>query len=481
MKQYLKHYQYYHYKDNNLAKNINLNLFSKENISSMCKKNVFENYQQSEEFEEWIFNHSHGVPGVINEYLEYFAQNSLFDDTGKLQSDFANNEFLPSSIQQLFGEKLKHITEKEKNILAICSAEGIEFSAIVISKLLNKDILTTIKKLRAIQNKTNFVKSIGPKTRYGVMTTVYRFTQAYYHSYFEQLLEYEESLALHSQITIYLKQQYDAASKEIREAIAPFLAAHSLKAGDNKTAEEMLIETAKTAKDYGSSEIINQTYENLIQELNNSSNFGDSKIGELLKNMAEDINIRNSNGEENEGSANANEKIHLIDFESARKSIVNNHLANNHSLALAQINRILEDKNFLIDLYQKMQLWNLKATSYIELEEYSKTEELLNQALEISKNEKNIESECLTLNTMSILYQKINNTPKAIELLENAGNIVVHLNNNLQIITLSNIAIAMKSISPDKAMIYYNMAVKQCNTMGYLDLADDLKKEFNIE
>jgi hypothetical protein len=466
--------------NNEIFSKVELRPFGKEDVYSLAKEMYFQNYFKNQEFEDWIFEHSMGVPSIIGEYLEYFSKYSPFDMDGNLVTNFYNNEFLPLTVQQLFIRKLDDLTEDDKNLLALCSAEGREFSAIIVSQLLNTDILTTIKKLRAIQNKTNIIQSLGAKMMYGVKTTVYQFTQALYHKYFEKSLEYEETVALHSQIVTFLKYQYNNSTNEIKELLAPYLAAHATEAGDNETAKEMLLQTAKTAKQFGSSDTIVQAYSNY------SSKFADDDDRELdqdsfikaMKNMAKDVELKHSGDtKDNETSDQGILIDEFPDYESLRKSIIKNYMNGDLALMIAKIDKYIAlNKN--LNIKDEIQLFNFKAKALIDDKKYDEALKVLEDAVKRAKSEKSMESECLTLNTLAQLNLSLGNTSKSLEYLEAAAALSNYVSNELRLMTVANIAITLKHIAPTKAKKYYETAINQCSNFGFEQLANDLKSSF---
>ncbi|MEI6089237.1 MAG: AAA family ATPase [bacterium] len=462
---------------------IELKPFSKEDVFSMAHEIYFNNYIKNQEFEDWIFEHSMGVPSIISEYLEYFSKYSPFDMDGNLVTNFYNNEFLPLTVQQLFLRKLEDLTEDDKNLLALCSAEGREFSVIIVSQLLNTDVLTTIKKLRAIQNKTNIIQSIGAKMMYGVKTTVYQFTQALYHKYFEKSLEYEEAVALHSQIVTFLKYQYNNSTNEIKELLAPYLAAHATEAGDNETAKEMLMQTAKTAKQFGSSDTIVQAYSNY------SSKFAEEDDREMdqdsfikaMKNMAKDVELKHSGDSgDPENSTQSILVDEFPDYESLRKSLIKNYMNGDLALMIAKIDKYLSiNKN--INIKDEIQLFNFKAKALIDEKKYDEALKVLEEAIKRAKTEKSLESECLSLNTIAQLNLSLGNTSKALEYLEAAAALSTYVSNELRLMTVANIAVTLKHIAPSKAKKYFDTAMNQCSNFGFEQLANDLKANFTTK
>jgi len=340
--------------------------------------------------------------------------------------------------------------------------------------------LTTIKKLRAIQNKTNIIQSLGAKMMYGVKTTVYHFTQALYHKYFEKSLEYEENIALHSQIVTFLKYQYNNSTNEIKELLAPYLAAHATEAGDNETAKEMLLQTAKTAKQFGSSDTIIQAYSNYSSKFANEDDreMDQDSFIKAMKNMAKDVELKHT--DESNIIDNGNKAIlidEFPDYESLRKSIITNYMNGDLALLIAKVDRYLSiNKN--INIKDEIQLHNFKAKALIDENKYDEAKLVLEEAVKRAKAEKSLESEGLTLNTLAQLNLSLGNTSKALENLEAAAALSTYVSNELRLMTCANIAVALKHIAPSKAKKYYDTAMNQCSNFGFEQLANDLKANF---
>ncbi|HRT68138.1 MAG TPA: AAA family ATPase, partial [Bacteroidota bacterium] len=167
---------------------LELKPFDKAKIKQFVN-HFFPTIAPNDEFLNWLLQKTSGIPLAISEYLQYFKDNNIsitkFDPL-----DF--DSYIPSSLQAIFASFLQKLTDDEVNLLSICASEGKEFSVNLISKLLNTDVITTIKKLKAIQLKAPIISSEGAKYRYGEKTTVYHFNQSAYQIFFENLLEYEE-------------------------------------------------------------------------------------------------------------------------------------------------------------------------------------------------------------------------------------------------------------------------------------------------
>ncbi|MFP4527414.1 MAG: ATP-binding protein [Candidatus Kapaibacterium sp.] len=470
---------------------VDLPVLTRGEIREMCHI-YFTGYKSNQEFEKWIKEHSFSVPGVAAEYLRYFAQYSPFDEEGNLVTNFEDNEFLPATLQSLFSQAIEDLSEDEKNILSICSCEGMEFTTTVVSQLLNMDMLTTIKKLRTLQNKTGIIRSLGARNRYGVKSTVYRFTQAFYQSYFENSLEYEEHIAMHSQIAELLKEKYDAASsEEIRRKIAPYIAAHSLAAGDEDTVKSMLMVAAEHAEQYGSPEMVKSAYDSFrnLENLKLSPEAAGEEIVEKddlrflnLIRKAEDAlsagAIGNgetmAEGEEVEANGVNGAVISApIDFESLRREVVNAFHADDYRLA-ADIATDARGDQLELHLSEKAQLLSLAINSYIMLGDFESAENMAAEALALIENRADPISDCFIYNSCALMSSHQNRPGEAYNYLTKAAERAQLLPAELRLLTMATIGLLMRQTSPDKAQQYIEAARMLSATLNFDEISAEL-------
>lgn len=370
---------------------------------------------------EWIHEHSYGVPGVASEYLNYFKKYPPFLPDGSLATNFKGNEYLPSTVQSVFTQHLESLTEEERNILAVCSAEGREFTALVAAHLLNTDVLSAIRKLKSLQSKTGIIKSIGAEHRYGVKTTVFKFNQAFYHTYFENSLEYEEYTSLHGQIAAFLKMRFESADNDIlRENIAPYLAAHSIESGDEETAKNMLLMSAKQAERYGSNEIMRQAYDsfsgmkqdeesdnlNKVEFYNMLSHFNSDKAGNASNEVKEDDNIFSDDEPE---------------FKLFVKSITNDIIGQKYESAGEKAEIALQKTGGSLNQTESALLMTLLVKCYLSLHQTAKAEKILNNFQEIVKVSDDEQIECLLYNSSAQYHLYTGNMPKAYYFLDKSA------------------------------------------------------------
>ncbi len=477
---------------------IELKPFDKYQLREVCQY-ILPNYPGSKQFESWLYDNSLGVPGVVMEYLKYFSENPPFDEDGNIKEEVLQTDFIPTSVQSTFSHIINKLNSEERNTLSICSAEGREFTAMIVSELLNTDVLTAIRKLRALQEKTGVIKSLGAKHKYGVKTTTYRFTQGFYHTFFEKSLEYEEHLALHGQIASLLKQKYEEAEDEyIREEIAPYLAAHSSESGDEETTKSMLLKSAEAAKKYGSADIIKAAYDNFVNVGNIEGIDKSAEKSDDEKIDSESIAFREmmrafSSEEKPEGEASeeiaageegtisdqdtsqetqGDTKIGETSFAEVRKAIVKEyHRDNFHGAASLAVN-FLEGRRDDFDPGQQAQLLSLAAKANIELEQFELAEEQCSDAH--TKASGDSIPECFVLNTYALLRFRQKRTSDSLAYLQDAASKTMSLPQELRLLTLANIAKVMEEVFPENAKRYYDAALHLSRELSFGEFTEDI-------
>lgn len=482
---------------------INLKPFTQKNIGELCSQ-MLNNYRENDEFEKWLYERTLGAPGTVVEYVKYFQKFPPFDDKGELSEGFRRKEHLPTSIQANFGEELEKLSEEEKNLLAICSAEGRQFSVNIVSKLLNTDILTTIRKLRNIRNKTGLIKSLGAKQRYGQKATVYSFTQSVYFRFFEKQLEFEEYTALHGQIADLLKKLYEESeTEELKEALAPYIAAHSAEAGDDETAKSMLVEAAKTAEKYGSADVVKAAYDTFrslgkTEEDNEESEtptVGTDAItfNKLIQNASaftsesdietEDSDSISKNGSENgekddengETKASVLDDIDLTDFKTVRKALVKEFLNGNFTKTSDFADEYIESQADELTASQNAQIMSIAAKAKIETGALDEAEEQCERALELVGGGVDEYAECLALNVRAVIDSKRGLDEKANKHLRKVVEKSISLPDELKLLTLTNLAVILREKAPEKSREYVDIAKKICLKVDFQHFAKDAR------
>jgi len=206
-----------------------------------------------------LFDRSGGSPGIIAEYVRYLRRTSMVDANGNIDATAFGDVAPRLSEHPATDAILASVSPEDAITLALAAAEGREFTAWMMAELMNTDVLTAIRTIRRLQRSTGFITSQGMRTRYGVRTTVYEFTQSVAYTFYLHYPEFEERRNIHQRIADILSQQQRTTPiDEVRHQIAPFIVAHSAEAEDDVTAQLMLKDAEVTATLMGAFDIAAQ-------------------------------------------------------------------------------------------------------------------------------------------------------------------------------------------------------------------------------
>lgn len=432
--------------ENNDIKRIRLkNLDSKE-IESYFRANL-SNYKDNEEFINWVMEKSFGNPGILNEYLHYFEKHSPFNESGELTVNL-NDVHMPVTASAALAENINDLSDSDRNLLSICSAEGREFSAYMMSKLLNTDVVDVIQRLRTISQKSSIVRSMGANIRYGVKTTIYQFTQAFYYEYFHSGLEYEERIALHGIVSKELKELYDNADEDEKEQIAPYLAAHSKEAENYELAERMTQISNENSHKYNP------------QELVDTNGNGNGK-GNGSTETDEDGNIS--------GTVVVGNISDDFDFGFARNEVLDEIFATRYESAITKAENIYYTNTNRLRLIEKVQLLSIIAKSYISINDFVTAENKINEATQLLKEKPNAQAECFILNTTALLDAEQGRTVQALEKLRLAARMSMKLPVELKLLTITNISKVVEQQDPEMSASYKKAAISLADKLNFAD------------
>jgi len=423
---------------------IKIENLSQENTIKHCK-NLINHYKQNEDFNNWIYNKTLGNPGLIDEYNQYFLINPPFDENGNLIISLDDDKLLSSS-HIAIAKSLEMLSDEEINILSAASIEGNEFSVYILSKLLEKDILYLIKKLRIISKKTNIIRSLGAFKKYGVKSTMYSFTKSYYSEYFRKSLEYEEYVSINGILSSILKIQYEMGDDEEKKLIAPYLAAHLKESGDEEESNELL-KDALSRYDDETKIVINE----------NNIEYGGNGEG----------NNNENSGNENENNNTEEFDPDLLEFSNYRKVIIKLFNKREYEKSIEKAEFCLENLSHLSDSQISM-IYIMIARNYIEL---SDLENAFSQLTKSAINEfidPNIE--CLYYNTKALYYFSSGNQKRAINTLKKAAELNDNISDEMKLLIMFNIS-NMSPKTEDKQQEKYDLAAK--------NFADDMRLNLN--
>lgn len=443
---------------------IDIPAFTVGDMDSLCSL-LLHSYKHHREFEKWLWEKTSGIPQVVVEYLHYFDRVSPFDAQGNLSEEFKRGEIVPASVHAAFSKLVEQLSDEDRNILSICSAEGNECTAFVVSKLMNTDIVTTIKKLRFLQQRTGIIRSLGAQTRYGVKTTVYQFGQTFYQEHFHELLEFEEKAAIHDQIAALLQKQYtDATDEQTKNLIAPYLAAHHAASGNDTESQKMLLVSAQVAADLGSEAIAGAAQEQMDVLFQS-----DPDANQPLRREMNAI-MRMVHHESEESSEGSVQRFPVIDIAAVQKEMVELYHSEKFTEAVQKAELAMLD---IDDGEHKARILVLLARVRLALGEPLTARESCTSALNILVNYPNTETQCLALNTAASIAMFLGEQAAAWEHLRHAATLCAQLGNEYKLLTITNISTLIARSSPQEASRYKKAAKQLSKSLHFSRFAED--------
>lgn len=438
--------------------------FTVGDMNGICSL-LLASYKQNREFEKWLWEKTSGIPQVVVEYLHYFDRVSPFDAHGNLTEEFKRGEIVPASVHAAFSKLAEQLSEEDRNILSICSAEGNECTAFVVSKLMNTDIVTTIKKLRFLQQRTGIIRSVGAQTRYGVKTTVYQFGQTFYQEHFHELLEFEEKAAIHNQIAALLQKQFaDASDEQTKNLIAPYLAAHHAASGNDTEAQKMLLVSAQVAAELGSEAIADAAQEHM-DVLFQSDPDANQPIRRELNAIVRTLHHEAENSPESTLPG-----YPLLDIAAVQQELVELYHNGKFTEAVQKAELAMLD---IDDSDHKARILVLLARVRLAMGEPLTARESCTSAVSILVNYPNTETQCLALNTAASIAMILGEQAVAWENLHHAATLCAQLGNEYKLLTVTNISTLVARSSPQEASRYKKAAKQLSKSLHFSRFAED--------
>ena len=428
--------------------------FSKSEVHELCVR-ILPQYSGNAEFESTLYDKTSGIPSVVTEYVRYFAKVSPFKDDGSVKEEFTRGDLLPSSVHAAFSKLIENLNEEEIMLLSLCAAEGVESSAFIISKLLNTDIVTAIRRIKRVQAKTGVLRSLGPHERYGVKTTLFEFTQTFYREYFEKSLEYEEKTAIHSQMMHVLQEQAEGLDEVQRSKITPYIVAHANGAGEKEVMQHGLLEIAQTSQHMSlpsMSGFALQQYDANIKQLTSVGE--ESPIDMKLQRTRIGAELREDFGmsvltpeqveyREHQNEDESEEQLHeTIKADSAgmEREMITLCDEGSYEQALNQGNEFLGLYAGSIPKRDEAMISLLMARISLIVGEHEKSDLFLKETDRIQEKIKDPIIECLLDNAHATYHLSMNEDVPAWKYLQKAAHSSVELGREYQLLTIANIA-----------------------------------------
>ncbi len=424
-------------------------------------------------FEEWLLRRSAGVPITLMEYLQYFQQHSPFREDGSLDSERLQSQAIPASLQALFARSIEQLSEADINVLSLCSAEGRECSVYVISQLMNLDTLATIKKLKSLQYRTGMLRSTGAQARYGVKTTIYEFTQALHHSYFHSTLEMEERVELHERIASILQKCFrDTEDEQLKRQLAPYIAAHALEAGDEATARNMLVHSAEQAEESGSSEVMSQILQAYTELSGNEKDFYQQEADQHLHAIAQHMGLEEAPDYNSVRTPQPeSSQLDIPDCNIVRDDILEYYFNAEFAEAARRAEEFLALSGSLIQAQDHVLILAMAARAEIEAEQYEKSYALLQRASIMLESNADDYAQCIVDNVRSIWQLRRGYQQQSLADLQHAAQSASQLSDDLKLLTISNISLALRSSNQRQSKLFERIAKQLCSSLHFTEFS----------
>jgi len=358
-------------------------------------------------------------------------------------------------------------------LLSLCAAEGVESSAFIISKLLNTDIVTAIRRIKRVQAKTGVLRSLGPHERYGIKTTLFEFTQTFYREYFEKSLEFEEKTAIHSQMMHVLQEQAEGLDEVQRSKITPYIVAHANGAGEKEVVQHGLLEIAQTSQHMSlpsMSGFALQQYDANIQQL---SVIGEetpldmklqrTRIGAELR---EDFGMsvltqEQAEYHEQKGESDSEEQLHetvKADSAAMEREMISLCDEGSYEQALNQGNEFLGLHAGSIPKRDEAMISLLMARISLIVGETERAEVFLKETGNIQEKIQDPIINCLLDNAYATYHLAMKEDVPAWKYLQKAAQSSVELGREYQLLTIANIATLLSGTRKSEANKYKKAA-----------------------
>lgn len=395
---------------------------------------------------QMLHERSAGIPGVVVEYIRYFERTNQTDKRGFIDDKALSESGLKLSDHPYTDFALHEIPEDDAITLSLCAAEGREFTAFLVSALMNTDVLSALRTLRRIQNQTGCLRSLGMRTRYGLKTTTYEFTTSVAFLHFQHYPEYEERKHIHQRIVEILSRERKATTvDEIRVQISAFIAAHSAEAEDDSTMNAMLESAAADAERIGAFETSDYIRNELIVKTASNESADLTEEGAASESIA---------GERQQIAANV--------LGSACEHLLNNEPERARRLALDVIQRKT------LTGHERIIARCIAARACIAMQAMKEAELLLDEAgAEVIPS---ADDKVMLINVRAVLALANNDEPKGRALLAEATRLTRERRSPARLLTMINIVTMMRNGNDENASRFEHAVEAMVRDFGWRSL-----------
>jgi len=142
-------------------------------------------------FVEWLVNISDGNALFLVLYVDHLIEEKLLTPNGHFWGDYETIT-PPKEVNAVIRDRLRLLSEDDKELLADASVEGEQFTCWMLGRLEGIELRPLLKRLRKIATDHQLIVSLGRQNLYEKRTTAYRFVHTLVHQTFYGILEEEE-------------------------------------------------------------------------------------------------------------------------------------------------------------------------------------------------------------------------------------------------------------------------------------------------
>ncbi|RPI82864.1 MAG: tetratricopeptide repeat protein, partial [Chloroflexi bacterium] len=166
-----------------------------------------------DDFRETLYQQTGGHPLFTTELLnEMRVRGDLVKDEDGcwVEGPSLDWEILPARVEGAIGERINRLDEPLVRLLETASFEGEEFTAEVVSQVMNLDVRETIRQLSSeLDKKHKLVRALGSKRVGGKRLSRYRFQHILIQKYLYQRLDDVERVYQHERVASTLESFYE--------------------------------------------------------------------------------------------------------------------------------------------------------------------------------------------------------------------------------------------------------------------------------
>jgi tetratricopeptide (TPR) repeat protein len=130
---------------------------------------------------------------------------------------------MPTSVNGIIAERIRHLTEDLKKVLDYASVAGESFSVQVLEQVLKMDELDLLDYIEALSKKYSLLSSGGTEQIKGLLLDLYHFTNGLLHHYIYENMEASRRRALHRRIASITQELYGDSIKSMPDVKAELM------------------------------------------------------------------------------------------------------------------------------------------------------------------------------------------------------------------------------------------------------------------